>query len=115
MNIRMIPTLQEHTNTGKIAITDATAVYAWCETRDDAAALWLCEKYRPLVMHLVSREVRNRSEHAAIVEVALREALSEMDAEVTNCRVGGWFARIALEVCRCNRPAFEEEEYDLAA
>lgn len=100
MNTSTTASLQAQSNEGKIAITDATAVFAWCETQDEAAGLWLCEKYRPLVTHAVARETRDFALRAYLVDEALRVGLSEMDAQITISRVGAWFARIALQVCQ---------------
>lgn len=100
MKISTAATLQAQSNEGKIAITDATAVFAWCETQDEAAGLWLCEKYRPLVAHVVARETRDIALRAYLVEEALRLGLANIDAHISVSRVGAWFARIALQVCQ---------------
>ena len=91
-------TLQAQINEGKISITDATAVFAWSETRDEAAAQWLCAKYRPMVAQIVSREVRDAVLRGYVIDDALRVALMEMDTEMAATRADAWFALIAKQV-----------------
>ena len=107
--------MNTHATDGKLAITDATAVFAWCETQDEAAAIWLCEKYRPLIAHIVARETRNQAARAFLVDETLSLGLANMDADIALCRVGSFFARTALQICRQEYSAFVDDDMMVAA
>lgn len=98
MNTIITASLQAQSNEGNIAISAATAVFAWCETRDEAASEWLLNKYRPLVAQVVARETRDAALRAYLVEEALRVALAEIDADMAISNGDAWFVMIAKEV-----------------
>jgi hypothetical protein len=83
----------------KLAITDATAASAWCESSDEAAGAWLCEKYRPLILHIAAREFRRQEICQEVADETLRRALALMSDDDAVGSLARWFARIALQVC----------------
>lgn len=113
MNTITNATLQPPGTEGKIAISHATAIFAWCETRDEAAGEWLCNAYRSLVAQVVAREVWDAMLRGYLVEKALRSALAELDPAITNPRVDAWFSAVALQVCR--QAVTDLEECELLA
>jgi hypothetical protein len=83
----------------KLSITDATAVFAWCEMGDEAAGAWLCEKYRPLILHIAGRQFRTQDERQNVADETLRRALATMAEGPSTRSLASWFARVALQVC----------------
>ena len=79
--------------------TDASAVRAWLENADEAAAEWLFEKYLPLVRHICSRKLPR----PWIIEDAAEDTMSRaflalcgFDAERS---FSSWIGSIAAHVC----------------
>jgi hypothetical protein len=83
----------------KLSITDATAIFAWCETGDEAAGAWLCEKYRPLILHIAGRQFPAQDARQDVADETLRRGLAAMGEGATTRSVTSWFAQIALQVC----------------
>jgi RNA polymerase sigma-70 factor (ECF subfamily) len=79
--------------------TDGSAVRAWLESADESAAVWLYDKYLPLVRHVCSRSFL--LPHA--IEDATQDALSRAFQSLPNFEQGrclaSWFASIARHVC----------------
>lgn len=78
--------------------TDASAIRAWLEKSDEAAAAWLFEKYLPLVMHVCSRKLPRTWTPDAIQKTMSHafQSLREFDSERS---FSSWIASIASHVC----------------
>jgi hypothetical protein len=83
----------------RLAITDLVAVTAWVETNDEAAGAWLCQKYRPLILHIAGRQFRSLEERANIADESLRRALERVTRDLPMGSVANLFARVAVQVC----------------
>jgi hypothetical protein len=83
----------------KLAITDATALYAWRESADTAAGAWLCEKYRPLILHMVSRQFASGDVRQEMADETLRRALSAPLEDLSPRQFTMFVAQIAIQVC----------------
>jgi hypothetical protein len=100
MNTITTATPQAQRNEGKLAISEATAVFAWCETRDEAAGHWLTSKYRSLVSQVVALEIRDATLRSYLTEEALRAGLNEIDAETALTCGDAFFAMVTQQVCQ---------------
>lgn len=106
-----------HDSTGPhlSGFTDASAVRGWLESSDESAAVWLYDKYLPLVRHVCSRSFLRR--HA--IEDATQDAMSRAFQSLSNFDTGrclaSWFASIARHVSldRC-RSASRRNEFDFS-
>jgi hypothetical protein len=85
-----------------LATGDLGAILAWSDNGDEAAGAWLCEKYRPLIMHIASRKFPGLETRQEIADESLRRALSTVGTDHRDGSAAGLFARVALEVC-CER------------
>lgn len=89
-----------HDSTGphSSCFTDASAVRAWLENSDESAAVWLYEKYLPLVRHVCSRSFLRPH----VIEDATQDAMSRAFQSLSNFDTGrclaSWFASIARHV-----------------
>lgn len=103
-----------------LAHTDCSAVCAWLEAGDEAAAVWLYEKYVPLVRRICSRSLpRPWIAEDAIADTMSRafQSLPQFDPE--RC-LSAWISTIASRVCTdklrtfFRRPEVPVEEIDLS-
>jgi hypothetical protein len=88
------------------ATGDLGAIVAWIERGDEEAGAWLCEKYRPLIVHIASRRFAGLEARQEIADESLRRALATVGIDHRKGSAAGLFARIALEVC-CERALAE--------
>lgn len=98
------------------AHTDASAIEAWLNDADEAAASWLFEKYLPLVRHICSRRFsRGWMSEDATQDTMSRAFLSLSHFDTTRC-FSSWIAAIAGNVCAdrarslARRPEVSTEE-----
>jgi hypothetical protein len=84
------------------AASDAAAILAWNESGDEAAGAWLCEKYRPLIVHIASRRFSALEARQEIADESLRRALAAVGTDHRGGSAAGLFARVAHQVC-CER------------
>ncbi|MEK0449513.1 MAG: hypothetical protein RL088_1781 [Verrucomicrobiota bacterium] len=96
--------------------TDASAVRAWLESSDESAAVWLYEKYLPLVRHVCSRSFLRPH----VIEDATQDAMSRAFQSLSNFDTGrclaSWFASIARHVSLDRfRSASRRNELDMHA
>lgn len=100
--------------------TDCSAVCAWLEAGDEAAAAWLFEKYVPLVRHICSRSLpRPWIAEDAIADTMSRafQSLPQFDLARS---LSAWISTIASRVCTdklrnfFRRPEVPVEEIDLS-
>lgn len=78
--------------------SDASAVRAWLENADESAAVWLYEKYVPLVRHVCSRSfLRPHLVEDATQDSVSRAFQSLAHFDASRC-LAAWFASIARHV-----------------
>ena len=79
--------------------TDASAIRAWLEAGDEAAAVWLFGKYMPLVEHICARRLPRpwiAEDAAADTMSRAFQSMTQFDAERS---FAAWIGTIAVRVC----------------
>ena len=82
-----------------LAHTDASAIRAWLESADEAAAVWLFDKYLPLVVHVCSRKLPRTWMAGDAAQDAMSRAFLSLRNFDSDRNLASWVATIASHVC----------------
>ena len=85
--------------TSSIHINDTTAVLAWCDHRDEAAAHWLREKYYPLLAELGVQLFKRREQVERVVHTAFERGLEIIEQDDVLPSLMTLFTGMAFRVC----------------
>ncbi len=98
-NAMSTPTNVTSKESSSIHISDALAVLAWRERRDEAAAHWLREKYYPLLVQLGVQLLRQREQAERMVHAAFERGLAAIEEEDALPPLMKLFTGMAFRVC----------------
>ena len=82
-----------------IRINDTTAVLAWRDHRDEAAAHWLREKYYPLLAELAVQWFKRRELVERVVHTAFERGLEVIEQDEVLPPLMSLFTGMAFRVC----------------
>ncbi len=82
-----------------IRINDTTAVLAWRDHHDEAAAHWLREKYYPLLAELGVQLFRHREQVEHVVHTAFERGLEVIEQDEVLPPLMTLFTGMAFRVC----------------
>ena len=88
-----------HNEVSTIRINDTTAVLAWRDHRDEAAAHWLREKYYPLLAELGVQLCRRRELVERVVHTAFNRGLEVIEQDEVVPPLMTLFTGMAFRIC----------------